>query len=122
MFRFDISTTIELMREEWRRIQDGREYLGNGHWSAGAFDPHEYMSGLQPLEFDGRWYLGLRPRLVYAGPLALRSRYYVLASEHGNELGKVGLEAVEVGAEDVGLGEVVDELAVFFGADEARYF
>ena len=34
-------------------------------------------------------------------------------------LSEVGLEAVEVGSEDVGLGKVVDELAVFFGADEA---
>ncbi len=29
-------------------------------------------------------------------------------------LGEVGFEAVEVGVEDLGLGGVVDELAVFF--------
>ena len=34
-------------------------------------------------------------------------------------LGEIGLEAVEVGLEDLGLGEVIDEFAVFFGADEA---
>jgi hypothetical protein len=35
------------------------------------------------------------------------------------ELGEVGLEAVEVGAEDVRLGEVIHELTVFFAADQA---
>ena len=37
-------------------------------------------------------------------------------------LGEVGLEAVEVGAEDVRLGEVIHELTLFFGANQAGGF
>ena len=37
-------------------------------------------------------------------------------------LGEVGLEAVEVGAEDVRLGEVIHELTHFFGANQAGGF
>ena len=40
----------------------------------------------------------------------------------GEGLGEVGFEAVEVGAQDVRLGKVVDELTFFFGADQAGGF
>jgi len=38
------------------------------------------------------------------------------------DLGEVRLEAVEVRAEDVGLGEVIDELAFFFRANQPGGF
>jgi hypothetical protein len=40
----------------------------------------------------------------------------------GEDSGEVGLEAVEVGAEDAGLGEVIHALTLFFGADETGGF
>jgi hypothetical protein len=38
------------------------------------------------------------------------------------ELGEVGFEAVEIGAEDAGFEEIADEFAVLFRADQARGF
>jgi hypothetical protein len=41
-----------------------------GGFGAG-FESHRYRSGLQPLDSWLGLYLGLRPRLIYIGPLAL---------------------------------------------------
>jgi len=56
---------------------DGRAILGETlhlvriRGLRGLTECRRYMSGLQPSGGRGYAYLGLRPRLVYAGPLAL---------------------------------------------------
>jgi hypothetical protein len=52
----------------------GKKYKDNGIRRFDGSSTSTFVAGLQPSEIKGQEYLGLRPRLLYIAPLALRMR------------------------------------------------